>query len=240
MKPTELQADLMLYLGQMGVRLEPSQIDLLARHIELVQDANQRVNLTRITDSHDAVRCHTADSLAVLQDVSAAPNGMLLDLGTGAGFPGLPLAICTTRRVQLLDSVGKKIRELRAIIEALGLSSRVEATADRAERLGRTNPGRFAVVTARAVSELPALVELAAPLLVREGRLICLKGSPEESEIERAGRVASLTGVSPEYVRVFDLPGGAGHRTILCYRKTGESSVQLPRREGMAQHAPLA
>jgi 16S rRNA (guanine527-N7)-methyltransferase len=140
----------------------------------------------------------------------------------------------------LLDSVGKKIRELDSIVSALGLSDRVKTSAARAEAFARTEGHRYSVVVVRAVSELPALVELASPLLVKEGLLVCLKGSPSAVEVRRGNEVALMTGMSLEYEREFELPEQAGHRTVLCYRKKTVSIVKLPRREGLAQHAPLA
>jgi 16S rRNA (guanine527-N7)-methyltransferase len=142
--------------------------------------------------------------------------------------------------VVLLDSVGKKVLELRGIVTALGLDGQVSACAGRAEALARAEGQRFSVVVARAVAELPALVELAAPLLVEQGRLLCMKGTPAISEVERGDIVAAKVGMRLEYRRDFDLPEGAGHRAILCYRKTARSTVALPRREGLAQHSPLA
>lgn len=240
MKHSRLASYLGDYLAIMGIETSPSEREVLVRHIELVLDANQRVNLTRISDPEEAARLHTADSLAVLGDVGTAARGRLLDLGSGAGFPGIPIAVCSDRTVLLLDSVGKKVMALEAMIGPLGLTNRVSASSVRAEALARTDPAGFAVVTARAVSELPALVELASPLLAQSGRLICLKGSPSRLEISRADKVAGLAGMCLEYQRHFDLPFGAGHRTVLCYRRAGVSIAKLPRREGLAQHSPLA
>jgi len=239
-KHADLRAQLADYLALMGVSPNADQLIQLTHHVELVLAANQRVNLTSVTDPSQAARLHTADSLAVLEDVATAPAGMLLDLGSGAGFPGIPLAVCSGRPVVLLDSVAKKVRELQLIVHALGLAGRVTATAGRAEALARSGPGSFAVVTARAVSELPALVELASPLLSKEGRLVCLKGTPPIDEINRAERVARLVGMELEYQRSFDLPEQIGHRTVFRYRKMAVSTVELPRREGLAQHSPLA
>jgi 16S rRNA (guanine527-N7)-methyltransferase len=228
------------YLNLSGIDVSPAQLELSARHIELVLEANHRVNLTRVTNPCDAVRLHTADSLTVLPELGSAPEGALLDLGSGAGFPGIPLAICSSRQVTLLDSVGKKVRELTLIISGLGMADRVTALADRAETLASTRRAAFSVVTARAVSELPALVELAAPLLQRGGTLICLKGSPPSEELDRADSVGQLVGMRLVQVRSFDLPEGAGHRTVLCYERLAGSQFNLPRRVGLAQHSPLA
>jgi 16S rRNA (guanine527-N7)-methyltransferase len=239
-KHADLEAELANYLALVGLFPPPEQVTLLTRHIELVLEANQRVNLTRVTEPLAAVRLHTADSLSALEDVEAAPSGKLLDLGSGAGFPGVPLAVCTDRQSVLLDSVAKKIRELAIIVAKLGISGHATPIAGRAEAFARVEPGGFSVVTARAVSELPALVELACPLLSEDGWLICLKGSPSPDEMRRADRVATLVGMVLEYQRSFDLPEQVGHRTVLCYRKVASSSVALPRREGLAQHSPLA
>ena len=228
------------YLSEMDIHPSPEQTELLLAQIDLVLVANQRVNLTRVTEPHEVVRLHTADSLAILQDVESAPDGQMLDLGTGAGFPGLPLAVCSPRNSVLLDSVGKKASELRRIVSEMGLSARVRVVAERAEALSRIEPQEFSVVTARAVSKLAALVELASPLLSEGGVLLCLKGSPDEDELGRGKTAATLVGMVQHYTRSFDLPEGAGHRTIVCYKRTGAPSIALPRREGLAQNYPLA
>ena len=136
MKHEELQTALAEYLTEMSIFVSQEQMNLLVRHIELVLDANQRVNLTRVLNPLSALRLHTADSLSVLEDLDKAPDGTLLDLGSGAGFPGIPLAICAKRPVVLLDSVAKKIRELALIVAELGLEGRVRAVAARAEGIG--------------------------------------------------------------------------------------------------------
>ena len=240
MKQSALAVSLGDYLAKMNIVLQSQQLDLLARHVELVLNANRRVNLTRVNEASDAIRLHTADSLTLLQDMLRAPDGSALDLGTGAGFPGIPLAVASGRRFVLLDSVGKKIRELNSIVSALGLSDHVETSAARAEAFARTVVNQHSVVVARAVSDLPALVELASPLLANDGLLLCQKGHPSEEEVRRGNEVAEMTGMRLEYQREFELPELAGHRTVLCYRKVARSIVKLPRREGLAQHAPLA
>jgi 16S rRNA (guanine527-N7)-methyltransferase len=239
-KHKELENELSAYVSLMGLRIEQTDLSLMARQIELVLQANTRVNLTRVVDPSASVRLLTADSLSALEDLCLAPAGEMLDLGTGAGFPGIPLAICSGRKTTLLDSVAKKVRELEAIVASLGLSDSIAAISSRAEALARVRPGGFAVVTARAVSELPALVELASPLLERGGLLVCLKGAPTSDERSRGEAAAEVAGMQLASVREFELPEAVGHRTIVCYRKESAGTIPLPRREGMAQHSPLA
>ena len=240
MKHQDWVRDIREYLGELTVVASPEQVDLLARHLQLVADANQRVNLTRLIEPRDTVRLHTGDSLTILGDVADGPPGRMVDMGSGAGFPGLPLAIMTGRSTVLLDSVGKKVRELATMIVDLGLSDSVTARASRAEALARAEPAGFAIVTARALAELPAIVELASPLMQQGGVLVCMKGNPSRSEAARGRETAAIVGMEQEAIREFDLPGGAGHRTVIIYRKTGSPTVPLPRREGLAQHNPLA
>ncbi len=228
------------YLSLMGIAIGFQELESLVTHLEMVLAANDRINLTRITDPSAALRLHTADSLSVLEDLNSSAPGDVLDLGSGAGFPGIPLAVCSQRRIDLADSVAKKMREVRGIVLALGLEPRVGTKSERAESLARTHAGEYSVVVARAVSELPALVELASPLLSVGGRLICMKGSPEASEVRRAEKVCALTGMRPEHSRSFELPEGVGHRSVYCYLKASVGPTPLPRREGLAQHSPLA
>lgn len=239
MKHAQLEALIANYLNLMTIHTTQGQTDKLAQHLELVLEANQRVNLTRVTDPKAAALLHTADSLSVLEDVQGSAEGAVLDLGSGAGFPGIPLAICSDRSFTLLDSVAKKVRELDMMVVALGLQGRVRTMAGRAEALARVRPSCFTVVVARAVSEVSALLELSSPLLEPEGRLICMKGSPSLEETRRSEAVEGLVGMRLDYQRKFELPEEAGHRTVLCFRKVSTPRVKLPRREGMAQHTPL-
>jgi 16S rRNA (guanine527-N7)-methyltransferase len=203
----------------------------------LVFEANQRFNLTSIHEA-DAVPLHVLDSCVAARCLEGAPAGQFADIGSGAGFPGIPLAILTCRPAGLVESVGKKARFLESVVEELCLKATVQPF--RAEEVAEAHAGEFAAVTARALSALPSLVELAAPLLVRGGWLVCLKGAPEDEELQRgdvAARLCGLRRLGTELVRV---PGVEGRRTVVTYERVGSPSVRLPRRNGMAQRAPLA
>ncbi len=186
------------------------------------------------------MRLHLLDSLLPLRDVDAAPSGKLLDIGTGGGFPGAALCIATDREGVLLDSVQKKSRSVNSILADMGLSPAIAAVAERAEDHARSHRAEYAVVTARAVAELPALVELASPLLAQGGLFIALKGTPDDSELLRGREVASLVGMKEVSVRRTEIPGGGERRCIVVYEKQGSSVTRLPRRVGLAQSSPLA
>lgn len=228
------------YAKSLNLVIDHATAVRLVLQLDGLLEANTKLNLTRIVEPNSAIRLHTLDSLTALPEVLAAPEGDILDIGTGGGIPGLPLMIATSRRGVLIDSVAKKARAVAAMVAALGLADQVEVDAARAEDIALRDPARFAVVVARAVAPLPSLVELAAPLLKKNGVLVALKGRPEEAELGSGVRVAKAVGMRFESSRTLSLPGdGAETRTILVYRKVGRPSVRLPRRVGLAQSAPL-
>ena len=236
-REAQLLADLLQSAGIVVSR--EVQVDTL-RYLDGVIDANTRLNLTRISGAEAGVRLHIVDSLLALEEVEASPPGPLLDVGTGGGFPGVPLCLASGREGVLIDSVGKKARAVDEILAELGMASRIRTISIRAEEAAAQDGARFAVVTARAVSELPALVELASPLLAPGGRLIALKGAPDEGEFGRAQRVCAMVGMKETSRRRLVVPGGEERRTVVSYTRVGPPSLRLPRRNGMAQTSPLA
>lgn len=146
------------------------QRELLDKHLELVIEENKVTNLTRIVDWESAQVLHVEDSLAGLPEVEGALEGPYLDMGSGAGFPGIPLAIMTGRETLLADSVGKKTRALDSFAAELGIDDIVSTYHGRIEDLALQQPNHFSLVTARALSSLASLLELASPLLTKGGR----------------------------------------------------------------------
>lgn len=211
----------------------------MLRHLDWLLETTQHVNLTAVTDPTEAVRLHLLDSLAAVPEVEAAPAGLMIDIGTGGGIPGLELAVASRRPTLLVDSVKKKAAQLTQFLLHETLASWISVSAERAEEL-TAETGKAYVVTARGVAELPVLVELASPLLALDGVLIALKAQPTEDEIRRGRTAAALCGMRELSERRLTLPGGTEQRTIVCYRKTGEPAVSLPRRTGTAQKRPLA
>ena len=238
LEPFQLQLE--QGLGELGVSLSHDDCCAVLDYLEAVLRANERLNLTRITAVDAAVRLHLLDSLSAMPELEAAPAGNVLDIGSGGGFPGVPLAIASRRRFVLLDSVAKKTVAVQSILDALDRDISASALWGRAEDVARESPGRFAAVVARAVTALPSLVELASPLLASGGRLIALKGRPSDAEVLSGVRVAGIVGMRSVGSRQLVLPGSDELRSIVVYEKVGQGRVALPRRSGLAQHQPLA
>ena len=201
----------------------------------LIQE-NEKTNVTRITDKESARVLHLEDSLVALPEVEEAPEGPYADLGSGGGFPGVPLAIATGRPTLLVDSVAKKMQLVHGIVQELGLDN-VEVYAGRIEDLARQRPEEFSVVTARALAQLSVLMELASPLLRTGGRLVCYKANPSDDELAHGLSLQETLGLALVSQRDVDLHGN--HRTILCFEKTGQPRIKLPRKTGFAQKKPL-
>lgn len=208
----------------------------IKRHLELVIEANKTTNITRISSWDEGVLLHIEDSLAGLPDLNDAPEGRYVDLGSGAGYPGIPLAIESRRPTLLVDSVKKKTDILDSFIEELELEN-VSTYHGRIEDLGREKAGQFAAATARALSQLSVLMELASPLLQMGGRLICYKAKLSNEEREHALSLQERIGMQMVEDRSFEL--GEYQRRILCFEKVAKPKLKLPRKTGLAQKKPL-
>lgn len=226
-----------------GITLSINQAELLLRHLSLVIEKNKVLNLTRIDSVSEGIVKHILDSLlfstgipqAILNDVYAH----FVDVGTGAGFPGIPLTVIGRWQGLLIDSVGKKPKAVYEFLERLKLTQRASVEIIRSEDLARKMPLSFDVVTARAVAELSILLEYASPLLKHNGILVCSKARISDTELQHAEQVAPLCGFYDVSRETLELPFDMGHREILSYRKTSKAKIELPRQNGMAKHTPL-
>lgn len=213
--------------------------ELLDRYLDSILETNKTLNLTRITDKEQAKVLHIEDSLVALDEVNAAPDGLYGDLGTGGGFPGVPVAVCTGRETILIDSVKKKIKALDSVLHNLGLNDQVGVYAGRIEDLALIKKNSFSVLTARALSQLSCLLELASPLLKKGGCLVCYKAQLSEDELNRALSIQELVGMKLVSRRSVVLSDGVTYREILVFEKNASPKIKLPRRVGLAQHDPL-
>lgn len=234
----ELANEIRASMLAVGVEVSDAQQGALLEHARRMLAVNDYLNLTRITEAHDVAILHVADSVLALPALESAPEGPFVDLGSGAGYPGIPLAILSGRQVTLVESRGKKAAFLTEVVAALGLGA--EVLPERAEEVASKRLGAFAAVTARALAPLPSLVELAAPLLRHSGILIAMKGDPSAEEIRSGDAAGKLVGMKRIRTDRVELPGTDATRTLVTYRREGAPKVRLPRRPGMAQRKPLA
>lgn len=219
--------------------VEDQTMSLMQRYLDSILEANKVTNLTRITDGEQARLLHIEDSLVGLPEVNEAPTGLYGDLGSGGGFPGVPLALATGRKTLLVDSVKKKMAIVQSALDDLSLSEQISTSSERIEDLPLEYKEKFAVLTARALSKLVSLIELASPLLKKGGRLVCYKAQLSSEELEEALAVQDLVGMKMISQREICLSDGETTRTIVVFEKIGKSRIKLPRRIGLAQKQPL-
>lgn len=218
---------------------EDQTMSLMQRYLDSILEANKVTNLTRITDGEQARLLHIEDSLVGLPEVDEAPVGLYGDLGSGGGFPGVPLALATGRKTLLVDSVKKKMAIVQSALDDLSLSEQISTSSERIEDLPLEYKEKFAVLTARALSKLVSLIELASPLLKKSGRLVCYKAQLSSEELEEALAVQDLVGMKMISQREICLSDGETTRTIVMFEKIGKPRIKLPRRIGLAQKQPL-
>jgi 16S rRNA (guanine527-N7)-methyltransferase len=228
----------------LGIALDERQLGQFARFRELLLEWNERVNLTSITDPGEVVTRHLLDSLtcvlALPVDARRKPL-KLLDVGSGAGFPGLALAVAFPRwRVTSLEATGKKVRFQQVVIEAMELGN-TRAVAGRAEELGRKPDwrARFDVVTARALAALPTLLEYCAPFVRVGATIVAPKKGELAEEIAAGARAAGLLGAQllpPVPVGMPPLDDG---RVLLVARQKRPCPSQYPRAAGAPVKRPL-
>jgi 16S rRNA (guanine527-N7)-methyltransferase len=226
--------------AQLGLTITPEQEAQFAHLLGLLLARNQQVNLTAITTPDAVLEKHFLDSLTVECVWTPAAGERVVDIGTGAGFPGLPLAIRHPRiAVSLNDSVRKKIDFLLDAIAALGLPNATAVWA-RAEELGQRAAyrGTFDIALARAVAHLGALAEYALPLLREGGRLIAMKGPNGEPEIAESAQALHVLGGTVVDTRRLALPGG-DERLLIVVEKRRPTPVKYPRDPGAAKKHPL-
>lgn len=230
---------LLEYCDEYGIEIDVAQAELCVRHLLLVIEKNKVLNLTRILNLDDALVLHLLDSLLLLPYVNQAPHGEFLDMGTGAGFPGIELAIASSRNGLLIDSVGKKVDAVCEFAEILGLEN-VAVEQYRLEEAALVFDEQFTCVVARALAPLPVLLEYATPFIVDNGLFVVTKGNPEQSEIKAGNIAASICGLKLMQSQSFELPGDLGHREIYVFQKVRSPKIKLPRANGLARKKPLA
>jgi 16S rRNA (guanine527-N7)-methyltransferase len=229
-------------LASAGFEVEPEAYARLARFVELLLRENQRLNLTAIRDADEVWRLHICESLLLLPLVDESGARRLLDLGTGGGIPGIPLAcVRDDLEVTLLDATRKKLDAVGRIMAELELSN-VEMLWGRAEALAHDEIHRekYDAVTARAVAKLPTLVEYAAGFVRVGGQCWFAKSvGAAVREVEEARLAAGQCALRYVNTHRFQLPGEHGERAVVVYEKRGPLRKNLPRSQGHPRRKPL-
>ena len=234
-------ADLKTLLGKAGLELTDEALEKLRAYHALLLEWNQKMDLTSVSEEDMALR-HFVDSLLPLREEALFPPGLrLIDVGTGAGFPGLPLAIARPDfAVTLLEAQGKRCLFLQTVREALCLP-RVEIIQDRAENLGRAQGRREAYdrAVARAVAPMNILCEYLLPFVKAGGKALCWKGPALAAEWEDGQAAAVLLGGRLLPPLPMEMPGEGGGHGLAVIEKIEKTLPQYPRKNGIPAKRPL-
>lgn len=228
-------------LDALGVYLTRKQIEQFLKYYEMLIEKNKVMNLTSITDYEDVLKKHFVDSLSLVKAMNLSCGLYVIDVGTGAGFPGLALKLAFPElKVTLLDSLNKRIHFLNEVIEELGVDG-VETIHGRAEDFSR--PGKlreqYDLCVSRAVANLSTLCEYCLPFVKVGGLFVSYKSEKISEELAIAKRAVSLLGGNVEKQVEFMLPNSDSYRNLVLIRKEKETILKYPRKAGLPGKEPL-
>jgi len=230
--------------AKLGIELNPSQLEQFQSSYQELIEWSRRINLTTITDFKEVQIKHFLDSLTVIlafRRPKEIEGSSIIDVGSGAGFPGLPLKIAFPDiKLVLLEATAKKAAFLRHLTQMLELDD-AEVLSGRAEEIARKARyrGRFDIVLSRAVASLPTIAELTLPFCAVNGRTIIQKKGDIEDELSKATRAIELLGGSqPEIVKI-ELPELADNRYLVIINKVSATPAKYPRRPGIPAKRPI-
>lgn len=224
-----------------GITLNEKQLHQFETYYKVLVEWNEKMNLTGITEREQVYTKHFYDSVSLAFYVDMGKVESLADIGSGAGFPGIPLKICFPHlRLTIVDSLNKRITFLKHVAGELGLEQ-VEMLHGRAEEVARKHPYRdgFDLVTARAVARLAILNEFCLPFVKVGGQFAAMKGSDPSEEIQEAGRSLKELRSVLHKVHSFSLPVEESARHMVVINKTGATPAKYPRKPGTAVRTPL-
>lgn len=228
-------------IKELGLESNDRILDSFKTYREILVDWNQKMNLTGIEEEKEVFIKHFLDSLSATTNGYIADGMSIIDVGTGAGFPGLPLRICLENvKLTLLDSLNKRINFLQEVSNNIGIDN-IEFIHGRAEDFGKSEEYRekYDIATARAVAGLPVLIEFCAPFIKVGGYFVCLKGPNANLELEEAKKATEVMGL--EFVEKIDvkLPELDLSHNILVFRKINSTPEKYPRKAGKPSKNPI-
>ncbi len=226
-------------LKEIDITINKVQVEQFFNYMKLLLEWNEKINLTAITDENEIIIKHFVDSLTICKYLKDEES--LIDVGTGAGFPGIPIKIVRPdMEIVLLDSLNKRVKFLEEVIQKLKLKN-ITALHGRAEEVGR-NPKyreKFDVATSRAVANLSVLLEYLVPFVKLSKACICMKGSEIEEEVDNAKKAMDVLGVSVEKIDSFVLPKTDMKRNLVILKKGKITPNKYPRKAGTPAKDPI-
>ena len=225
-----------------GIKLSDHQLEQFETYYEMLVEKNKVMNLTAITEKNEVIDKHFADSLALIKSGVSLTGQKILDIGTGAGFPGIPLKIAFPElEIVLLDSLNKRIKFLNEVIEALGLE-KITAIHGRAEDFAKQKEYReqFDYVVSRAVANLTVLSEYCLPYVKTGGTFISYKSGTVQEEAEEAEKAINILGGQVKDITYFKLPDSEIDRSLVIINKKKSTPGEYPREAGTPLKEPLS
>lgn len=223
-----------------GVELDSGKINNLNRYGYLLLEWNKKINLTAITEPNEVLYKHFYDCILFLKHCPMKEGASLIDVGTGAGFPGMVLKIVRPDiNVTLLDSLNKRLVFLNEVINELGLE-RIETVHMRAEEAGKSKSFResYDIATARAVASLPVLLEYCSPLVKKDGTFLAMKGPSAKEELSFCGNAINILGLSKPNIICETLTGNE-QRAFVLFKKISQTPPKYPRKPADISKQPL-
>ena len=233
-------SDLMIDYGkEIDIVFTEEQLQKFYQYMNLLIEWNEKINLTAIVEPKEIILKHFIDSLTIVQYIK--PNESVIDIGTGAGFPGIPIKILRKDlKITLLDSLNKRIKFLDEVIKELGLEN-INAVHARIEEYAKNKQYRekYDVATSRAVANLTTLSEYMLPMVKIKGRAICMKGSEISDEISKSKKSIKILGGEIVNIEEFTLPKSDNKRNLILIEKTENTPSKYPRKPGIPSKEPL-